>query len=159
MLNFTHHLGCAAFYSLKFQQEAPNGKSSTSVLLTDALHAPDVGSTIVSISHTAKSGCSVSFEGDSCKIKNQRGALSWAASLRTRMACIRWTLHIDDGSPPICDSHDHTRMEIQKVEGQEQVTHEALGLGQRGSAGISVQTKRGSAGSDSIILPVQGRSK
>jgi transposase InsO family protein len=55
--------------------EVPNGKSTTSVLLRDALHAPDMGLTIVSISRITSAGHSVSFEGQSCRIKNKTGAL------------------------------------------------------------------------------------
>ena len=55
--------------------EVPNGKSSTSVLLRDALHAPDMGLTVVSISRITGAGHTVSFEGKSCKIRNQAGVL------------------------------------------------------------------------------------
>jgi hypothetical protein len=51
--------------------DVPNGKSSTQITLKDILHAPDMGATIVSISHIAKAGFSVCFEGQSCKIKDQ----------------------------------------------------------------------------------------
>ena len=57
------------------QIEVPNGSSTTAVLLKDALHTPDMGVTIVSISRIAKAGYAVSFEGDSCKIKNRSGAV------------------------------------------------------------------------------------
>jgi len=53
--------------------EVPNGESSTTVLLCDALHAPNMGLTVVSISQIASAGYSVSFEGKSCKIKNKAG--------------------------------------------------------------------------------------
>ena len=65
------------FYAIgtrDLQIKVPNGTSTTSVLLRDALHAPDMGITIVSINRITKAGYTVSFEGDSCKIKNQRGA-------------------------------------------------------------------------------------
>jgi transposase InsO family protein len=55
--------------------EVPNGKSTTPVLLCDTLHAPDMGLTIVSISRITDAGHSVSFEGQSCKIKNKTGVL------------------------------------------------------------------------------------
>src|SRR6266851_2277545 len=48
----------------------PNGESSTQITLKDTLHAPDMGATIVSISHISKAGFSVCFEGQSCKIKD-----------------------------------------------------------------------------------------
>jgi hypothetical protein len=50
--------------------DIPNGKLSTQIRLKDALHAPDMGATIVSISRIAKAGFSVCFEGQSCKIKD-----------------------------------------------------------------------------------------
>jgi hypothetical protein len=64
------------FYAIgtgDLQIEVPNGQSTTSVLLRDALHAPDMGVTIVSINRITRAGYTVSFEGDSCKIKNKRG--------------------------------------------------------------------------------------
>ena len=50
--------------------DIPNGESSTQIRLKDALHAPDMGATIVSISRIAKAGFSVCFEGQLCKIKD-----------------------------------------------------------------------------------------
>ena len=50
--------------------EVPNGESSTLIRLKNALHALDMGATIVSISHIAKAGFLVCFEGQSCKIKD-----------------------------------------------------------------------------------------
>jgi hypothetical protein len=52
--------------------DVPNGESSTPIRLKDVLHALDMGATIVSISHIAKAGFSVCFEGQSCKIKDSR---------------------------------------------------------------------------------------
>ena len=50
--------------------EVPNGEFSTPVILKDALHAPDIGMTIVLINRITLAGYSVSFEGNSCKIRN-----------------------------------------------------------------------------------------
>ena len=50
--------------------DVPNGESSTQITLKDVLHAPDMGATIVSISHIAKAGFSVCFKGQLCKIKD-----------------------------------------------------------------------------------------
>ncbi len=50
--------------------DIPNGESSTQITLKDALHALDMGATIVSISHIAKAGFSVCFKGQECKIKD-----------------------------------------------------------------------------------------
>ena len=47
----------------------PNGALSTKVLLRDALYAPDLGLTVVSIGHIVKAGCTVEFEDGTCKIK------------------------------------------------------------------------------------------
>ena len=46
----------------------PNGASSTKVLLRDALYAPDMGLTVVSIGRIVKAGCTVQFEDGTCKI-------------------------------------------------------------------------------------------
>ncbi len=57
------------------QIEVPNGESSSSVILKDVLHTPDMALTIVSISRITKTGCAVSFEGDACKIKSKAGKI------------------------------------------------------------------------------------
>jgi hypothetical protein len=51
----------------------PNDRSSTRVVLQDALHVLDMGPTIVSIGQIVKARCVVLFEGDSCYIKNKKG--------------------------------------------------------------------------------------
>src|ERR1700761_6180978 len=54
--------------------KVPNGESSfTPVILRDALYAPEMALTVVSISRIAKAGLSVSFEGSTCKITNKKG--------------------------------------------------------------------------------------
>ena len=53
--------------------EVLNGGASNPILLQDALHAPDIGLTVVSISRIANAGNSISFEGQECKIQNQKG--------------------------------------------------------------------------------------
>jgi hypothetical protein len=53
--------------------EVPHGESSTSVILREVLHAPDMAMTIVSISRITKLGNSVTFEKESCTIKNAKG--------------------------------------------------------------------------------------
>ena len=57
------------------QIEVPNGESSKPITLKDTLHAPDMALTVVSISRIAKAGCSVSFEGNTCKIKQGQKTL------------------------------------------------------------------------------------
>ena len=52
------------------QIRVPNGESFTPVILKDALYAPEMALTIVSIGRITKAGCAVTFEGDSCTIKN-----------------------------------------------------------------------------------------
>jgi LTR polyprotein gag-polypeptide-like protein/Pol polyprotein len=61
----------------------PNGTSTTPITLKNTLYTPDMGLTVVSISHIAVAGYSVAFEGNSCKIKDKKGAIvgSIAASL------------------------------------------------------------------------------
>ena len=51
------------------QINVPNGKKSTEVLLKNALHAPDLALTVVSIGRIAKAGYTVQFAEDSCTIK------------------------------------------------------------------------------------------
>jgi len=53
----------------------PNGESSTPMLLKDVLYAPDMGLTIVSINWIAKAGHTVTFEGETCKIKGKEGKI------------------------------------------------------------------------------------
>ena len=54
----------------------PNGESSyTPVILRDALHAPEMALTVVSISRIVKAGFSVSFEGNVCKIVSKKGTV------------------------------------------------------------------------------------
>ena len=53
--------------------QVPNGASATPMILRDALHAPDIGLTVVSIGRIAKAGHVVSFKGDTCKITNSKG--------------------------------------------------------------------------------------
>jgi len=55
------------------QIQVPNGASTTPIILRDALHAPNIGLTVVSIGRITKAGHIVSFEGDSCKITNSKG--------------------------------------------------------------------------------------
>jgi hypothetical protein len=50
--------------------DIPNGESSTPIRLKEALHAPDMGATIVSISRIIKAGFSICFKAQSCKIKD-----------------------------------------------------------------------------------------
>jgi transposase InsO family protein len=53
--------------------DVPNGSSSTRITLKDALYAPDMTLTVISIGKIASAGYSVSFEGQECKIKNKKG--------------------------------------------------------------------------------------
>ncbi len=52
-----------------FQIQMPNGATSTSALLRDTLHAPEMGVTVVSVCRMVKAGCSVHFGQGSCTIK------------------------------------------------------------------------------------------
>jgi hypothetical protein len=54
------------------QIEVPNGLSMlTPILLWEALHVPDIGITVVSISCIAKASYIVLFNGGTCKIQNK----------------------------------------------------------------------------------------
>src|SRR5271155_1240381 len=46
----------------------PNGSSTTTILLKDVLHCPDMGLTLVSIGKITATGCKVLFHGLTCKI-------------------------------------------------------------------------------------------
>jgi len=62
------------FYAIgmgNLQVEVPNGNKPTPITLTDTLHAPDMGLTVISVSHIAKAGYSICFKDKGCKIKNQ----------------------------------------------------------------------------------------
>src|SRR6266851_3027468 len=63
------------FYTIStgmLQIEVPNGPSlATPILLWEALHVPDIGATVVSISRIAKAGYTVLFNGSTCKIQNK----------------------------------------------------------------------------------------
>jgi len=50
----------------------PNGPSAaTPILLQEALHAPDISATVVSIGRIAKAGFTVLFDNGTCKIQNK----------------------------------------------------------------------------------------
>ena len=53
----------------------PNGSKSTYITLKDALYAPDMTLTVISISKIASAGYSVIFEDKFCKIKNKIGKI------------------------------------------------------------------------------------
>jgi hypothetical protein len=51
--------------------EVPNGESSTSIMLKDVLHAPEMGTTIVSVNRIVKAGYAVTFKDNTCQIRNK----------------------------------------------------------------------------------------
>jgi hypothetical protein len=51
--------------------QVPHGKSSTPIILKEALYAPDIAVTIVAVNRIMKAGFSVTFEGDLCSIKKE----------------------------------------------------------------------------------------
>jgi hypothetical protein len=51
--------------------EVPNGESSTRIILKDVLHAPDMGTTIISVNRITKAGYSVTFKDNACQIRNK----------------------------------------------------------------------------------------
>jgi hypothetical protein len=53
--------------------DIPNNGSSTRVVLQDALHALDMGPTVMLISQIIRVGCVVLFKGNSCYIKDKKG--------------------------------------------------------------------------------------
>jgi hypothetical protein len=66
------------FYAIgtgTLQIQVPNRVSSTPILLREALHAPNIGTTVVSIGWIAKAGYTILFDGDTCKIKNKNDSI------------------------------------------------------------------------------------
>ena len=53
----------------------PNGASSTPVTLKDALYAPDMSMTVISINRIVNAGYSVAFEPEGCLIKTRAGKI------------------------------------------------------------------------------------
>ena len=66
-----------------FRIQVPNGVNLTPIVLWDALHAPEMGLTVVSVGRIANAGYSVAFEGNTCKIKNRSGTLIGSIPLTT----------------------------------------------------------------------------
>ena len=61
------------FYSVgmgDFKIQVPNGMNLTPIVLQDALHAPKIGLMVVSMGCIANTGYSITFKGNTCKIKN-----------------------------------------------------------------------------------------
>ena len=52
--------------------EVPNGNTTTTILLKGVLYAPDMGITIVSISHIASAGYAALFRANFCRIFNSK---------------------------------------------------------------------------------------
>ena len=50
----------------------PNGSRTTTVLLKDVLHCPDMGLTLVSIGKITSAGCKMMFRGPTCRIFDQK---------------------------------------------------------------------------------------
>jgi transposase InsO family protein len=57
------------------QIDVPNGSESTRITLRDALYAPEMSLTVISINKIASAGYSVIFEGKICQIKNKSGKI------------------------------------------------------------------------------------
>jgi GAG-pre-integrase domain/Pol polyprotein, beta-barrel domain len=55
--------------------QVPNTGKFTPVILWDALHAPKMGLTVISINCITKVGHKVLFDGTMCRIKNSKGAI------------------------------------------------------------------------------------
>ena len=57
------------------QIDVPNENATTPVVLRDTLHVPEIAFTIVSIGRITSTGNTVTFENQSCKIKNKAGKI------------------------------------------------------------------------------------
>ena len=59
------------FYAIRTRDleiEVPHGKSSTTVILKDVLHAPKMGTTIILVNCIMKAGYVVTFKDNTCQI-------------------------------------------------------------------------------------------
>jgi len=61
-------IGCG---SLKI--DIPNGKSTTSIVLKEVLHAPDIAATLISVGHIDQAGYLATFKSGTCTIHNENG--------------------------------------------------------------------------------------
>ncbi|THG92841.1 hypothetical protein EW026_g8206 [Hermanssonia centrifuga] len=55
--------------------DVPNRETTRCALLKDVLYAPDMGVTLISMSHIAATGCKVNFDCYGCKILDESGTL------------------------------------------------------------------------------------
>jgi hypothetical protein len=55
------------------EMELPNGSGTTKMKFEQAIHAPDMAFTLISISQLDKAGYRVTFEKGMCKIMNPKG--------------------------------------------------------------------------------------
>ena len=55
------------------QIDLPNGNAKTPAMLKDAIHAPDMAFTLISIGHLDKAKCGTIFKNGNCIIKNPMG--------------------------------------------------------------------------------------
>src|SRR6266702_238326 len=74
----------------------PNGKSFTPVILHDMLYAPNMALTVVSISHITKAGFAISFEGNTCKISNDKGNV--VGKIPSNANGLYWVEHVCSAS-------------------------------------------------------------
>ena len=90
--------------------QVPNGTTMSKILLRDVLYVPDMGLTVVSISHITKAGYKVEFDNDSCIVKKklEMKIVSHIAELPNGLFKVEHALAAAIGMPADKHVHIHT---------------------------------------------------
>ena len=66
----------------------PNGHMTTTILLKDVLHCPDMGLTLVSIGKITAAGYKVLFRGSTCKIFDSKDKIIGQVNVKNGLYCV-----------------------------------------------------------------------
>ena len=66
----------------------PNGPSTTTVLLKNVLHCPDMGLTLISISKITTAGCKIIFRGPTCRIYYLKNKIIGQVTIKNGLYCV-----------------------------------------------------------------------
>ena len=66
----------------------PNGPSTTTVLLKDILHCPDMGVTLILISKIAAAGCKIIFQGPTCQVYDAKNKMIGQVVIKNSLYCV-----------------------------------------------------------------------
>lgn len=75
----------------------PNGSVTTTILLKDVLHCPNMGLTLVSISKITAAGYKVVFQGPTCKIFNLRDKVVGLINIKSGLNCVDHEVMVNVG--------------------------------------------------------------